>query len=87
MEKKENATVKAEHVMKLMSRLWDCVPDDKKQELVKNEDVAVKAIQILEKDLGLDETIIPVLKVEEPDESEGEEPEDEPNEEGETNDD
>lgn len=87
MEKKENATVKAEHVMKLMSKLWEYVPDDKKQELVKDEDVTVKAIQILEKDLGLDETIIPVLKVEEPDESEGEEPEDEANEEGESDDD
>ena len=49
MEKKEVATVKAEHVMKLMSKLWDCVPDEKKQELVKDEDVTVKAIQILEK--------------------------------------
>lgn len=87
MEKKENATVKAEHVMKLMSKLWECVPDDKKQELVKDEDVTVKAIQILEKNLGLDESIIPVLKVEEPDESEGEEPEDEANEEGESDDD
>ena len=80
MEKKEVATVKAEHVMKLMSKLWDCVPDEKKQELVKDEDVTVKAIQILEKDLGLDETTIPVLNVEEPDE-------DEPEEEGESNDD
>lgn len=86
MEKKENATVKCEHVMKLMSKLWECVPDDKKRELIENEDVTVKAIQILEKDLGLDETIIPVLKVEEPDESEGEEPEDEANEEGESDD-
>lgn len=79
MEKKEVATVKSEHVMKLMSKLWEYVPDEKKQELVKDEDVTVKAIQILEKDLGLDETIIPVLKVEEPDE-------DEPEEEGESND-
>ena len=87
MEKKEVATVKAEHVMKLMSKLWDYVPDEKKQELVKDEDVTVKAIQILEKDLGLDETIIPVLKVEEPDESEDDESEDKTDEEGESNDD
>ena len=87
MTKQEVATVKSEHVMKLMSKLWECVPDEKKQELVQNEDVTVKAIQILEKELGLDETIIPVLKAEEPEESEGEEPEDEANEEGESDDD
>ena len=42
-----------------------------------------KAIQILEKELGLDETIIPVLKAEEPEETE--DPEE--SEEGESNDD
>ena len=83
MTKQEVATVKSEHVMKLMSKLWECIPDEKKQELVQNEDVTVKAIQILEKELGLDETIIPVLKAEEPEETEDHEE----SEEGESDDD
>lgn len=84
MTKQEVATVKSEHVMKLMSKLWECVPDEKKQELVQNEDVTVKAIQILEKELGLDDTIIPVLKAEEAEEPEEAE---ESEEEGESDDD
>lgn len=86
MTKQEVATVKSEHVMKLMSKLWECVPDEKKQELVQNEDVTVKAIQILEKELGLNETIIPVLKAEEHEEPEEAE-EAEESEEGESDDD
>lgn len=87
MTKQEVATVKSEHVMKLMSKLWECVPDEKKQELVQNEDVTVKAIQILEKELGLDETIIPVLKAEEHEEPEEAEETEESEEEGESDDD
>lgn len=87
MTKQEVATVKSEHVMKLMSKLWECVPDEKKQELVQNEDVTVKAIQILEKELGLNDTIIPVLKAEEPEETEETEETEESEEEGESDDD
>lgn len=87
MTKQEVATVKSEHVMKLMSKLWEYVPDEKKQELVQNEDVTVKAIQILEKELGLDDTIIPVLKAEEVEEPEETEEAEESEEEGESDDD
>lgn len=87
MTKQEVATVKSEHVMKLMSKLWECVPDEKKQELVQNEDVTVKAIQILEKGLGLNDTIIPVLKAEEAEEPEETEEAEESEEEGESDDD
>lgn len=87
MTKQEVATVKSEHVMKLMSKLWECVPDEKKQELVQNEDVTVKAIQILEKELGLNDTIIPVLKAEEGEEPEETEEAEESEEEGESDDD
>lgn len=81
MEKKEVATVKSEHVMKLMSKLWEYVPDDKKRELIENEDVTVKAIGILEKGLGIEETI---LNVPEPEDNDNEE---QPEEEGDSDDD
>ena len=87
MTKQEVATVKSEHVMKLMSKLWECIPDEKKQELVQNEDVTVKAIRILEKELGLNDTIIPVLKAEEAEEPEETEEAEESEEEGESDDD
>lgn len=81
MEKKEVATVKSEHVMKLMSKLWEYVPDETKRELIDNEDITVKAIEILEKDLEIEETILTVPELE------NETDEDEPEEEGESNDD
>lgn len=82
MTKQEVATVKSEHVMKLMSKLWECIPDDKKRELIENEDVTVKAIGILEKGLGIEKTILNVPEPEENDDNE-----EQPEEEGESDDD
>lgn len=82
MMKQEIATVKSEHVMKLMSKLWEHVPDDKKRELIESEDVTVKAISILEKGLGIEETILNVPEPEENDDNE-----EQPEEEGDSDDD
>ena len=81
MEKKEVATVKSEHVMKLMSKLWEYVPDETKRELIDNDDITVQAIKFLEKHLEIEGTILTVPEIE------NETDEDEPEEEGESNDD
>ena len=82
MMQQEVTAVKSEHVMKLMSKLWEHIPDDKKRELIENDDVTVKAIGILEKGLGIEKTILNV-----PEPEENGDNEEQPEEEGDSDDD
>lgn len=69
----QDVNVKGNTALELVTKIWELVPDDTKNELIESESDIIKGITVLEKALGNEETIIKITTAEEAEEIEPQE--------------
>ena len=61
----QDVNVKGVTTLEMINKLWEHIPTETKNELIENDADIVKGITVLEQALGVEETMLKVVTVEE----------------------